>query len=70
MASATIENGTLGDLCGSQEGSASLTGGSVNDDDIGPIEEYDRRVAQGRLKNDQHQRGKQRKRPRIPELGS
>ncbi|KAI1502399.1 AFG1-like ATPase [Biscogniauxia marginata] len=26
-------------------------------DDLGPIQEYDRRVAEGRLRNDQHQRG-------------
>ncbi|KAK7748533.1 ATPase [Cytospora paraplurivora] len=29
----------------------------VNHDDVGPMQEYDRRVAQGRLKNDEHQRG-------------
>ncbi|KAI1176703.1 AFG1-like ATPase [Nemania sp. FL0916] len=28
-----------------------------NDDDVGPIQEYDRRVAAGRLREDQHQRG-------------
>lgn len=30
---------------------------NVNRDDIGPIQEYDRRVLEGRLKNDEHQRG-------------
>lgn len=29
----------------------------VHDDNIGPIQEYDRRVAAGRLRNDEHQRG-------------
>ncbi|EFX05517.1 mitochondrial ATPase [Grosmannia clavigera kw1407] len=30
---------------------------TTNSDDIGPIQEYDRRVAAGRLRNDEHQRG-------------
>ncbi|KUI68545.1 Protein AFG1 [Cytospora mali] len=30
---------------------------NVDHDNYGPIQEYDRRVAQGRLKNDEHQRG-------------
>lgn len=64
MATATIENGALDELPPLKKtGNAMLIAGAVNDDDIGPIEEYDRRVAQGRLKNDEHQRGKQRKRP-------
>ncbi|KAJ9138436.1 Protein AFG1 [Pleurostoma richardsiae] len=36
---------------------ANATVENVNQDDIGPIELYDRRVAEGRLKNDEHQRG-------------
>lgn len=36
---------------------ATATTENVNEDDFGPIQEYDRRVAEGRLKNDEHQRG-------------
>ncbi|KAL2278626.1 hypothetical protein FJTKL_14344 [Diaporthe vaccinii] len=36
---------------------ATATQENVNHDDFGPIQEYDRRVAEGRLKNDEHQRG-------------
>ena len=32
--------------------------GAANTEDIGPIQEYDRRVANGLLRNDEHQRGK------------
>ncbi|KAI3400590.1 hypothetical protein diail_2793 [Diaporthe ilicicola] len=35
---------------------ATATTENVNQDDVGPIQEYDRRVAEGRLKNDKHQR--------------
>lgn len=30
----------------------------VNPDDRGPMQEYDDRVAQGRLRDDEHQRGR------------
>jgi len=30
---------------------------NTNTEDIGPIQEYDRRVASGVLRNDEHQRG-------------
>lgn len=36
---------------------AASTVENVNQDDIGPIQEYDRRVAAGRIRNDEHQRG-------------
>ncbi|KAI5922545.1 AFG1-like ATPase [Camillea tinctor] len=32
-------------------------GNAQTPDDLGPIQEYDRRVAEGRLRNDEHQRG-------------
>lgn len=37
-----------------------LTPVTVNNDDIGPMQEYDRRVAEGRLRNDEHQRSELR----------
>jgi protein AFG1 len=56
VATASIDNGVFEDdepaaLC--RHADKSL----VNRDDIGPIQEYDRRVLEGRLKNDEHQRG-------------
>ncbi|KEZ41392.1 hypothetical protein SAPIO_CDS7516 [Scedosporium apiospermum] len=36
---------------------ATATVQNVNNDDIGPIQEYEARVAQGTLRNDDHQRG-------------
>jgi len=55
VANATVENGT-GRPAGPVVYAPSLPS-LVNQDDIGPIELYDRRVAEGRLKNDEHQRG-------------
>lgn len=58
MATATTENGALRTHNSSTFHPHQLIFHSpVNDDDFGPIQEYDRRVAQGRLKNDEHQRG-------------
>lgn len=34
---------------------------AANEEDIGPIQEYDRRVDSGVLRNDEHQRGEQPK---------
>ncbi|KAK3985181.1 AFG1-like ATPase-domain-containing protein [Cladorrhinum sp. PSN332] len=51
-----VENGSAAEedipLKGQYDGQA-----AANVDDIGPIEEYDRRVDAGRLRNDEHQRG-------------
>lgn len=57
MATATTENGALRPQNGIYVLVKPADLPPVNHDDFGPIQEYDRRVAEGRLKNDEHQRG-------------
>lgn len=57
MASSTVENGARNDQT-EKMGVYTDWLFIVNSDDIGPIQEYDRRVAAGRLRNDEHQRGR------------
>ena len=57
MASATVENREIHGI--PTGGEASDGPGTVNHDDIGPMQEYDRRVEDGLLRNDEHQRGEE-----------
>jgi protein AFG1 len=50
---ATVKNGTVS----SRRGQTRAYQVPVNPDDRGPINEYDDRVASGRLRDDEHQRG-------------
>lgn len=56
VASATIENCTK-DSAHDPTKQHRLTSYPVNTEDIGPIQEYDRRVQLGLIRNDEHQRG-------------
>jgi protein AFG1 len=55
-ATAAVENSTSDSRDLRPERKAK-TGYLANTEDIGPIQEYDRRVASGVLRNDEHQRG-------------
>ncbi len=67
MATATVENGASAALPASWRwGDLALTRrGAENHDDIGPIQAYDQRVAEGLLRDDEHQRG-ERASNRLP----
>lgn len=57
VADAVVENGTSQNLSSSGTRDTDLLS-AVNSDDFGPIQEYDRRVDAGLIRNDNHQRGK------------
>lgn len=55
VAAAAVENGTREESLLKGNGETDIT--VANPEDIGPIQEYDRRVDSGILRNDEHQRG-------------
>ncbi|KAJ4289423.1 ATPase [Collariella sp. IMI 366227] len=55
VAAAAVENSAYNGTATTPAGQADVR--QANVEDIGPIQEYDRRVASGLLRNDEHQRG-------------
>ena len=58
VSDAAVENGTYVRRVAPGSPGLDLPSSAVNTDDIGPIQEYDRRVDAGLIRNDNHQRGK------------
>lgn len=70
VAAEAVENSAYSGGVGMVEGKTDAD--TANTEDIGPIQEYDRRVANGLLRNDEHQRGEgsppaewMRRRPKL-----